>query len=498
VAKGSAVALVVSSGPAMVSVPNVVGGSESAATAAIAAAGLTLGTVTTQSSTTVAAGNVLSESPAAGTSVTTGAAVSLVVSTGTATSSPTLGGIVLGLGSSATVHILNGADNLAVTANGPFTLPTALTTGASYSVSVGTPQPTGETCAVTNGTGTAASANITNLVVYCTVNVTTATFAGAYTMITNDMSQQQDMLASLSLDGISSYSGSGTTDTNAVIATKSLSGTYAIAPVNSIPYLTTDGGQGVGALEFNASAFALLTNATGGSQPGLAIGVKQLQNATLATVNGTYAGVSLESTTPASSSLFNSISISAGSGSFGTSQRNTNGTISQVASSGTGTYTITAAGVITIGNGNGVSGAVGPDGDLIIAAPITAAGNGSTPGIYVLVKQGAGVTAATINGVYTMVSLSTGSSLATIDGKAFFVGMAGGVFAGVYDENNAGTPSTGKSASGTYILAADGTMNMVMTGGQALTGVVSADGNVFVLTDMTSGQQPTLLVGIRQ
>jgi hypothetical protein len=498
VAKGSAVFLVVSSGTPPVSVPNVIGSSQTAATAAITAAGLTLGTVTMQSSATVVAGNVISESPAAGTSVASGSQVSLVVSTGAATSSPTLGGIALGLGSGAIVYVLNGADTLPITANGSFTFPTALTTGATYSVSIGAPQPSGQTCAVNNGTGTAASANITNVVVYCTVNVTTASLAGAYTMISDQMDQQLDMLSSLSFDGVSAYSGSGTTDTNGVIATVSESGTYAIAPINSIPYLTGNGGQSEGALEFNASAFALLTTVTGGGQPGLAIGVKQIQNATVATVNGTYTGVTLENTTPMSSSLFASISLNAGSGSFGASQRNTDGAISQVASSGTGTYTITPTGALTVGSGNGISGAVGTDGDLIVGAPVTSAGNGGTPGIYLLVKQGSGVTAATIDGVYTLVSLSTGSTLTTLDGKAYFVAMANGAFAGVYDENNAGAATTNSSVSGTYTLASDGTMGLVLSDGQTLTGTVSADGNVFVLADMTSGQQPTLLVGVRQ
>src|SRR6184192_2614533 len=83
VAKGSAVNLVVSSGapaPGQVAVPNVVGETEAAATSAITGAGLTAGTVTQQSSTTVASGSVISESPAAGTSVASASAVNLVVS----------------------------------------------------------------------------------------------------------------------------------------------------------------------------------------------------------------------------------------------------------------------------------------------------------------------------------------------------------------------------------------------------------------------------------
>jgi hypothetical protein len=82
VAPGSAVNLVVSTGPANVSVPNVVGLTQAAATTAITGAGLVVGTVTTASSPTVAAGSVISQNPVGGSSVAPGSAVNLVVSTG--------------------------------------------------------------------------------------------------------------------------------------------------------------------------------------------------------------------------------------------------------------------------------------------------------------------------------------------------------------------------------------------------------------------------------
>ena len=82
VAPGSAVNLVVSSGTAPVSVPNVVNLTQAAATTAITGAGLTVGTITTANSTTVAIGSVISQSPVAGTSVSPGSAVNLVVSLG--------------------------------------------------------------------------------------------------------------------------------------------------------------------------------------------------------------------------------------------------------------------------------------------------------------------------------------------------------------------------------------------------------------------------------
>jgi PASTA domain len=498
VASGSAVNLVVSSGPAMVAVPNVVGLTQAAAIPAITGAGLTAGTLTMQSSTTVASGSVISESPAAGTSVTSGSAVNLSVSSGAATSSPTLGGIVIGLNSGQTVHVLNGSDNVPVTANGAFTFPTALTTGAIYAVTVATPQPTGQTCAVQNASGTAGSSNITNVVVYCTTNLTAASLTGPYTAVTDNLSTKADALDNVTFDAVSSYSGSATQNVNGTITAPSVAGTYTVAPTLSIPVLAFNGTD-YGALEFNTNAVALLTNATGGT-PGLFIGVQQAQNASVSTINGSYTMVSLESTAPASASLTPFTALN-GTGSVGAGQRNTNGTITTIPASGTGTYTVTSGGAVTAGTGGqGISGAVSADGDLLVLAPITSNGNGSTPGIYVVVKQGSGVTAATLNGVYTLVSLSTSAATGTV-GRYYSVGVANGAFAGAYIENNSGTSSTNNLVSGTYTAAADGTMTAVVTGAtgsSTLTGAMSADGNVFVLADLTSGEAATLLVGVRQ
>jgi hypothetical protein len=63
-------------------VPNVVADTQAQATTAIKAADLIVGKVTTKSSTTVAAGLVISETPVAGTPVASGSAVNLVLSSG--------------------------------------------------------------------------------------------------------------------------------------------------------------------------------------------------------------------------------------------------------------------------------------------------------------------------------------------------------------------------------------------------------------------------------
>ena len=82
--QGAAVDMVVSTGPAPASVPNVVGMTQAAATSAITGVGLVVGAVTNASSATVPSGSVISESPVAGSLLPLGSAVSLVISTGPA------------------------------------------------------------------------------------------------------------------------------------------------------------------------------------------------------------------------------------------------------------------------------------------------------------------------------------------------------------------------------------------------------------------------------
>ncbi len=81
-ARSSAVDLVVSTGPASVTVPSLTGMTEANARATLATAGLVAGTVTQAPSDLVAAGLVLRQVPAAGASVTAGSPVDLVVSLG--------------------------------------------------------------------------------------------------------------------------------------------------------------------------------------------------------------------------------------------------------------------------------------------------------------------------------------------------------------------------------------------------------------------------------
>src|SRR5207248_4083217 len=79
---------------------------------------------------------------------------------GDAGTTPTfsVGGAVSGLSGTVVLQD-NGADNLSVTANGPFTFATALAGGAAYTVKV-TTQPSGQNCTVASGSGTVDRKNV--------------------------------------------------------------------------------------------------------------------------------------------------------------------------------------------------------------------------------------------------------------------------------------------------------------------------------------------------
>ncbi|MGQ3004400.1 MAG: hypothetical protein ACT6Q6_18990, partial [Hydrogenophaga sp.] len=101
------------------------------------------------------------------------------------TTTQTIGGNVSGLAGTVVLRN-NGADDLAVNTDGPFTFPTPVATGVPYNVTVGT-QPAGQTCTVQNGSGT-ANADVNNVAVNCTAGATQA-WQGAALIESNDVAR---------------------------------------------------------------------------------------------------------------------------------------------------------------------------------------------------------------------------------------------------------------------------------------------------------------------
>ena len=101
--------------------------------------------------------------------VSSGPVTSVIVTC--ATTPYTIGGTVSGLAGTGLVLKNNGGNDLSISGNGDFTFATAIADGSPYAVTVAT-QPTGlsQTCTVTNGSGTLAGANVTNVAVNCATN----------------------------------------------------------------------------------------------------------------------------------------------------------------------------------------------------------------------------------------------------------------------------------------------------------------------------------------
>ena len=95
----------------------------------------------------------------------------------------TIGGTVSGLIGTGLVLQDKGGNNLTVSANGTFTFSNSVSSGEAYDVTVLT-QPTGQSCTVTNPSGT-ATANVTNVQVSCsTLPATTYTIGGTVSGLT--------------------------------------------------------------------------------------------------------------------------------------------------------------------------------------------------------------------------------------------------------------------------------------------------------------------------
>jgi hypothetical protein len=82
-----------------------------------------------------------------------------------------VGGEVSGLVGSGLSLLLNGSENLPISANGSFAFATPFNHGESYTVTVaGSPSQPAQTCTISNGKGSIDGANVANVQVSCTTN----------------------------------------------------------------------------------------------------------------------------------------------------------------------------------------------------------------------------------------------------------------------------------------------------------------------------------------
>ncbi len=128
---------------------------------------------------------------------------------GATTPTFTVGGTLTGLAAGTSVTLQNnGGDDLTLTADGVFSFATALTDGSAYSVAVlSHPTSPSQTCTVSNGSGTLAGANVTNVAVVCVPAAFTVggtlTGLAAGTSVTLQNNGGADLI--LTADGVFSF-----------------------------------------------------------------------------------------------------------------------------------------------------------------------------------------------------------------------------------------------------------------------------------------------------
>ena len=88
------------------------------------------------------------------------------------TSTFTVGGTVTGLAGSGLVLQSNGGDDLAISSDGSFTFAEPVADGANFTVTISS-QPTGpsQVCTVSNGSGTIATGDVTDIAVDCSTSL---------------------------------------------------------------------------------------------------------------------------------------------------------------------------------------------------------------------------------------------------------------------------------------------------------------------------------------
>jgi len=184
----------------------------------------------------------------------------------------TVGGTLSGLAASTVVLQNNASDNLSLSADGNFTFATAINDTNAYAVSIKT-QPAGQTCTITNGSGTLSGANISNVAVNCAANAPlTYTIGGALSGLTaGTVILQNNSSDDLSLSGNGNF-----TFVTAINDTTAYAVTVKTQPAGQTCTVTSGSGTLSGANISNVAvscvANAPTTHTIGGNLNGLVAG----------------------------------------------------------------------------------------------------------------------------------------------------------------------------------------------------------------------------------
>jgi hypothetical protein len=413
-------------------------------------------------------------------------------------STPTysVGGKVAGLAGSGLELSDSGGDHLQVSANGFFTIATAVAPGAGYSVSVTTqPQNPLQTCLVQNGSGIMGSAPITNVSVTCTTN--TYTVGGVVS----------GPVGTGLVLGITFVMGNGHGGVNYVtdsvpVPTPGGPFTFTPAVLPGTEYMLSVSSQPT-----NPSETCAFSNVPDGpvSDSNISVTVSCTDNLNAGVLNGTYTVVGYEGSGKIDDLW--TLTFDGTGDVSGSEVQNDAGIVSTHSVSGTYVLPVTSTVIaslstltavansgltLTLAGTPALSGYVSFDGNTMVLTPLT---SGQDPGIMVGIKQGqTSFTNQNLSGTFELASYGSSATVGSVATLSF---DGAGNLSGSAVVNDAGAISD-SAVSGTYALAADGTLTLTSAGAAPLSGGVSADGNTLVLVQTTAGQPPAITLGIKQ
>ena len=200
----------------------------------------------------------------------------------------TIGGAVSGL-TGAGLVLQNNGGNFTPAANGNFTFSNTVGMGAPYSVTVNT-QPAGQTCTVTNGSGT-ANANVTNVAVTCiptfTVGGTVTGLVGSGLVLQNNGG---DNLA-FTVSGAFSFATKLPSNTNYAVTVLSQPSGSICSVTNGTGTVTNADISNVAVTCVSAGPLALVANSgVSNGTNGVAVYRANLRTGALAFLNNVDAG----------------------------------------------------------------------------------------------------------------------------------------------------------------------------------------------------------------
>jgi hypothetical protein len=233
------------------------------------------------------------------------------------TNTYSIGGAVSGLSADNQVTLNNnGADPVTVRANGAFSFATPVAYNSSFNVTVGT-QPVGQTCTVSNGSGSGVVANITNVTVACSTN--TFTIGVTVTGLTTGLIPDQQVTLRNGGDSLTvtaAQNGTLRTFSAPVAYNGSYNVTVGTQPIDKTCTVSNGSGSGVVANITNVTVTCSTNTYTVGVTVGGLAGAEQVtftnNGANPLTVTAAQVGTLRNFTTPVNYGSQYSVAVGAG------------------------------------------------------------------------------------------------------------------------------------------------------------------------------------------